>query len=170
MDSINLETIRIFIIWGGVALALLISALVLYLVVRRKRRRRDQLSANTRPSKARTGAETGLPANGVEGGFGLQFTQESGITTTFTALPASIGRDVQNDLVLDDETVSPQHARVYYDGFVGAVCIMDLDSAGGIRIDGHPTRKNVLQNGVIVRLGDAQLEFRDTGYIHPDPL
>src|SRR5512140_64100 len=47
--------------------------------------------------------------------FGLAFFVEDGAPKTFTRLPINIGRNEQNDLVLQDETVSAQHAQVYYD-------------------------------------------------------
>ena len=170
MGEISFQAFWVVILVGGVVLALFVGAIVWFMIARRQRKRREQLTAKTQPSSTQAQPVASLSANGVEEGFGLQFIDESGSVKTFTTLPISIGRSAQNDLVLDDETVSSQHASIYYDEVVGAVCILNLDSPGGIRIDGHPTRKNILQNGVKVRLGDAQLEFRDTGYIHPDPL
>jgi hypothetical protein len=99
--------------------------------------------------------------------YGLNFLSESGENRVFANLPISIGRGEQNDLILADESVSTVHVRVYYDEIVDDVCIVDLDSLNGLYIDDKPTRKNVLQDGVKIRLGQVQMTFRDTGYIHP---
>jgi pSer/pThr/pTyr-binding forkhead associated (FHA) protein len=115
-------------------------------------------------------ANTGKSPQGVHGasdqGFGLQFQFASGESKTFTSLPISIGRSKQNDIILSDETVSAVHARVYYDEQVKDVCILDNDSLNGLFIDDQPTRKNVLHDGVRIRIGSVELTFRDTGYLH----
>jgi pSer/pThr/pTyr-binding forkhead associated (FHA) protein len=100
--------------------------------------------------------------------YGLKFVLTSGTAFTFTTLPISIGRGDQNDIVLKEETVSARHAQVYYDELIKDVCIVDYDSLNGLFIDDHPTRKNVLYEGVKIRLGGAELTFRDTGYIHAE--
>lgn len=98
--------------------------------------------------------------------FGLKFSLDSGKTWTLDTLPARIGRSEQNEIVLDDESVSAIHAQVYYDDLIGDVCIQDLDSLNGLFINNLPTRKNVLQDGAKIGLGKLGLTFRDTGYIH----
>ena len=110
-------------------------------------------------------AQTTAPSAAIV--FGLAFSFDSGETKTFTALPVDIGRGERNQIVLADPSVSSAHARVYYDERLKAVCIMDCDSLNGLFIDEQPTRKNLLQDGVKLRLGSATLTFRDTGYIHP---
>ena len=106
-------------------------------------------------------------SQGAEGDeFGLKFIFASGESRVFTSLPISLGRGEPNEIALDDETVSAVHARIYYDERVGDVCILDNDSLNGLFIDDQPTRKNVLNDDVRIRLGSAELIFRDTGYIH----
>jgi len=112
-------------------------------------------------------SKPGAPQGSKEQGFGLQFIIESGETKTIKTLPVSIGRSDQNGIVLKDDTVSSTHARVYYDEQVGNVCIVDVDSLNGLFINDQPTRKNVLYDGCQIKLGKANLTFRDTGYIHP---
>jgi pSer/pThr/pTyr-binding forkhead associated (FHA) protein len=114
---------------------------------------------------------TQVPQNtGTDSGqeYGLKFILPSGKALTLTSLPISIGRSDQNDIVLKDETVSAKHAQVYYDDLIKDVCILDNDSLNGMFIDGQPTRKNVLYDGVKIRLGGAEIAFRDTGYIHAE--
>lgn len=100
--------------------------------------------------------------------YGLKFVLPSGKALTHTSLPISIGRSEQNDIVLKEKTVSARHAQVYYDGLIKDLCIMDYDSLNGLFIDDQPTRKNVLYDGVKIRLGGVELTFRDTGYIHAE--
>ncbi len=97
--------------------------------------------------------------------FGLNFTFGNGESKTFTSLPITIGRSEKNDLVLKDMAVSSVHARIYYDETVKDICIQDNNSLNGLFIDDQPTRKNILYDGVKLRLGDTALTFRDTGYI-----
>jgi pSer/pThr/pTyr-binding forkhead associated (FHA) protein len=102
-----------------------------------------------------------------ERGFGLKFILPGGESKLFTALPVSIGRATNNDIVLADETVSAQHAQVYYDHKAQDICIIDLDSLNGLLIGDQPTRKNILYDGVKVGLGLSSLIFRNTGFIYP---
>ncbi len=100
-------------------------------------------------------------------GFGLKFILPGAEPRLFTTLPISIGRNPSNDIVLADETVSAQHAQVYYDDKAQDICIVDLDSLNGLFIGGQPTRKNILYDGVKIGLGMVSLIFRNTGFIYP---
>jgi FHA domain len=98
--------------------------------------------------------------------YGLKFVFADGHEQLFTELPISIGRGKENNLIVDEPTVSDVHAAVYFDEAVHDVCIVDQDSLNGLGIDDMPTCKNVLHDGVTINLGAANLGFRDTGYIH----
>lgn len=98
--------------------------------------------------------------------YGLKFILDSGETKTFNSLPIKIGRDTGNELLVDDDMVSGVHAEIYYDDVLNDVCIRDLDSTNGLYLNDLPTRKNVLQDGIKIRIGRRSLVFRDTGYIH----
>ena len=100
--------------------------------------------------------------------YGLKFILPTGESKVFAELPISIGRGEQNDLVLQDETVSSSHARVYFDDRLRSVCIVDLGSLNGIYLDGLPSLRNVLYDDAKIRFGKVELTFRDTGYLHPD--
>jgi pSer/pThr/pTyr-binding forkhead associated (FHA) protein len=99
--------------------------------------------------------------------YGLKFVFESGEFKVFDSLPISLGRAEQNDIVLSDDSISAMHAKVYYDQQIKDICIVDLDSLNGLYVDGQPTRKNILYDGVQIGLGKVVFTFRDTGYIHP---
>lgn len=98
--------------------------------------------------------------------FGLKFVLSDGHEFLFTSLPITIGRSPGNALMIDHDTVSADHALVYFDEQIQDVCIVDRDSLNGILIDMLPTRRNVLHDGVKISLGEVVLQFRDTGYIH----
>ncbi len=68
-------------------------------------------------------------------------------------LPFSIGREAGNALVLDDLSVSAQHARILYDPAFNGLVIEDLDTPSGILVEGLPTRKNLLQSGMQLTVG-----------------
>jgi pSer/pThr/pTyr-binding forkhead associated (FHA) protein len=98
--------------------------------------------------------------------YGLIFSLPSGEEFTFNSLPITIGRSIENDLVIQRETVSSTHARISYNDAIREICILDLDSLNGIFVDHFPTRLNVLYDGIQIGLGDESVTFRDTGYIH----
>jgi pSer/pThr/pTyr-binding forkhead associated (FHA) protein len=129
----------------------------------------------TEPSEENKTGQAPLPAEVNPGSgekakdqefFGLKLILDSGEEFTFTTLPVSIGRSETNQIVLKSETVSGNHAQIYYDELAQEVCILDLDSLNGILVDHAPTRRNILSDGVKISLGDVELTFRDTGYIH----
>ena len=98
--------------------------------------------------------------------FGIQFINQNEEAWNFENLPVTIGRDPDNDLVLTESTVSGKHAVVLFDETLGAVCIKDQDSRNGLYVNDLPTRMNILVDGDRIRLGEASIVFRDTGYIH----
>ncbi len=103
----------------------------------------------------------------LPGGFGLCLVDENGKTVVIQGLPVTLGRLDENQIILKESTISAHHACIDYHQQLEAVFIEDLDSLNGLYIDGRATRKNVLQDGVKIRLGSVTLTFRDTGYIHP---
>ena len=100
--------------------------------------------------------------------YGLKFILPTGEAKVFTELPITIGRSEQNHLILEDDTVSASHAQVYFDERHRNVCIIDLGSLNGMYLDGLPSLRNILYDDAKIRLGQTELTFRDTGYIHPD--
>lgn len=76
----------------------------------------------------------------------------------------SIGRKAdQNDIVLDDDTVSKQHARVRFEG--GKFVLHDLASANGTFIQDEKTgewkkiQHRQLTDGMMIKLGETVLAF-----------
>ncbi len=70
---------------------------------------------------------------------------------TFFRLPVTIGRTGDNDLVLDDSTVSKRHARVVRDN--GTYYLEDLGSTNGTRVNGRRVRRCLLRGGEAIRFG-----------------
>lgn len=70
-------------------------------------------------------------------------------------LPITIGRESDNDIVINDATISRRHARVYYDNEEETFCIEDLNSDNGMIINGRPSRRNILLDRYQIRLGET---------------
>jgi len=75
----------------------------------------------------------------------------------------TIGRDSDNDLVIDEHfvgwrTVSRHHARVERDG--ESFVLVDMDSENGVYVNGRRTRENILHDGCHVSFGRVRFVFR----------
>lgn len=67
-----------------------------------------------------------------------------------------IGREPDhNDVVIDDRTISRQHARIRYEK--GAYVIYDLASANGVFVNGEQVQRRVLTHGDRIKLGQVML-------------
>ncbi len=85
----------------------------------------------------------------------------------------TIGRMPQNDIHLDDPTVSGEHAAIVLEN--NAV-IEDLDSTNGVFLNGKRVSRQQLNNRDVIAIGRHQLkyvddmadEFERTVIIHPD--
>ena len=71
----------------------------------------------------------------------------------------TIGRDRENDIVLDSDSVSRRHARVEYRE--GAIFLADLDSTNGTYVndDSEPVRDCQLRRGDQVKIGDTIFKY-----------
>jgi transglutaminase-like putative cysteine protease len=74
---------------------------------------------------------------------------------------ATVGRAGDNDVVLDDATVSSHHARLSWQG--SALVIEDLSSANGTFVDGKRIRNARTRPGVELRLGQVLLPWGHPG-------
>jgi len=70
----------------------------------------------------------------------------------------TIGRDPENDIVLDHPSVSRKHARLTRDHLT--VTIKDLNSSNGIWVSGAKSEKVALEDGMVVRIGFANLIYK----------
>lgn len=74
----------------------------------------------------------------------------------------SLGRALDNDIILEDSRVSRHHAQLRrrYDRYV----LYDLGSSGGTRINGYPVEECVLHSGDVISFADVQVIYGE------DPL
>ena len=83
---------------------------------------------------------------------------------TFTKSHVMIGRALENDIVVDDASVSKFHAKIYYGE--GDVTITDLGSTNKTIINGRMLSPHVaaaLQNNDQIKLGKLILKFLEKG-------
>lgn len=86
--------------------------------------------------------------NGPGAGLLLELSEATAI---------SLGRSPGNDIVLEDDAVSGQHARVRCED--GAFVVHDLQSTNGTFINERRIERHTLVNGDVVRLGETLMEF-----------
>lgn len=86
-------------------------------------------------------------------GFGTDEQQEQ----VFDQNVITIGALNDNDVVLDDDTVSRHHCRIVQedDGYV----IVDLDSTNGTHINGVHIREAYLSANLVVTVGNTDIKF-----------
>ena len=104
------------------------------------------------PRGDRTGA---LAAFGIRGGPFI------GEEIPVRAPVARIGRAAENDIVIDDDSISARHALLEFEE--GVWRITDLESTNGTYVEGirlAPEVRTPLHYGVSVRLGGLPLHFR----------
>ncbi|WP_295750642.1 FHA domain-containing protein [Undibacterium sp.] len=70
----------------------------------------------------------------------------------------SIGRRPENDLVLDQATISGHHAAI--DRTSVGIFILDLGSTNGTLVNGQPITKHLLQHEDVIEVGKYRLKFQ----------
>jgi hypothetical protein len=148
--------LKILSVVSGLLVVLVIGfallVLAVFLILRAMRRRR-------RPAPIPTAAVPFLKSSDGHLYFRLDRLKGNGLV---------IGRGGRGvDLKIDEstphaDTVSEQHARIYYDPACGHVIIEDLNSTNGVFINGRRApRQNLLKDGWVVGLGKVTLMYRD---------
>lgn len=66
---------------------------------------------------------------------------------------SSVGRDAQNDVVINDESVSGHHAEIRLED--GRHILKDLGSTNGLRVNGERAMESVLNDGDLLRFGSV---------------
>jgi pSer/pThr/pTyr-binding forkhead associated (FHA) protein len=81
----------------------------------------------------------------------------------------TIGRDLDNDIILDDKHVSRQHAQLRRR--YGQYVLYDLDSTAGTLVNGHKVREAPLRPGDTITFGKVKirLELVETVPDLPEP-
>jgi hypothetical protein len=88
----------------------------------------------------------------------------------FPALPVTLGRGEENDLVLPDPTVSRAHARLER-AESGQLRLVDLDSRNGLHLGDRPVREIAMDRRLTCRIGSVEIEiepFSDAPTIEVD--
>lgn len=73
-----------------------------------------------------------------------------------------VGRLPSCDLVINDPSVSKEHARLSWQGQTDTCTIVDLGSMNGTQLNGHPLeahKEYYVQDGDLVRFGDADFAY-----------
>jgi hypothetical protein len=74
---------------------------------------------------------------------------------------ATIGRSAENDVVLDDASVSNHHARLSWSG--ASLRVEDLSSANGTFVDGQRVKHSRLRPGADLRVGQVAVPWSHEG-------
>lgn len=82
-------------------------------------------------------------------------------THTMTGAELSIGRLPQNDIVIDNLSVSRRHLVITKenDGYI----LRDCDSKNGTFLNGQPVKETALADGDIITIGKYQIVFQEQG-------
>ncbi len=78
----------------------------------------------------------------------------------------SIGRRIDNSLVINDPRVSRTHAEVRC--FRGRYVVFDMDSSGGTYVNGKRVTHSIVYDGDVISLAGVQLIFRQSNLPRPD--
>ncbi|MCC6625118.1 MAG: FHA domain-containing protein [Deltaproteobacteria bacterium] len=88
-------------------------------------------------------------------------THLAGQEFPITAATMILGRTGENDLKVDHQSISSNHAKVVVSD--GRVKMVDLKSKNGIRVNGEYWEESTLKSGDIIELGKVQFRFVDKG-------
>ena len=78
---------------------------------------------------------------------------------TITKPRVTLGRGRNNDVILDNPTVSSQHAEIEFDGSAFEVRNKSRSYSQGIIVNGQLCQKCVLKNGDMIGLGKVIITF-----------
>jgi hypothetical protein len=73
----------------------------------------------------------------------------------------SIGRSLENDIVLEDPGVSRRHAQIRWRN--GRFVLLDLGSRAGTQVNNRPASEHELKSGDIITLGGAIIIYGEEG-------
>jgi len=82
---------------------------------------------------------------------------EEGRDYAFERIEITIGRTMENDVVLPDPGISRQHLSIRDKG--GAYILKDLGSSNGTLLNGHKVLEEVLKSGDVITIGGAKVRF-----------
>jgi pSer/pThr/pTyr-binding forkhead associated (FHA) protein len=107
--------------------------------------------------------------SGALAAFGIQAGPRVGDEVPVRLPVVQIGRGAQNEIVIDDDSVSASHARLEFDS--GGWRLTDLRSTNGTFVESvrlAPEVPTPLRYGSTVRFGGVRLHFRPVEEADPD--
>jgi FHA domain-containing protein len=92
-------------------------------------------------------------------GFSLKILEgpDSGKVYSFDRVEITIGRTMDNDVVINDPGISRQHMSIRDKG--GAYILKDLGSSNGTKLNGKKIGEEVLRPGDVIMMGTVQVRF-----------
>jgi hypothetical protein len=72
----------------------------------------------------------------------------------------TVGRGLNNDIILEDTRVSRHHAQLRYRG--RRFWVSDLGSTNGTYVNGEQVEEQALRDGDVISLGGLELTFKET--------
>ena len=79
----------------------------------------------------------------------------------------TVGRSPDNDIVIDDPTVSRTHARITLDG--GHFTVEDLNSTSGTQVDGRKAERFAVMPGSVMRVGNSEFVLNNVQSEYKNP-
>jgi len=103
-------------------------------------------------------ADSGASRRSGDGRRGRELVSETGRRHPLKLGANAIGRASDNDLVIDDRSVSRYHALLLVDA--DRLTLRDLDSSGGSKVNGSSVREATVVDGDELTFGDANLRLQ----------
>lgn len=89
--------------------------------------------------------------------------------TRIQQLPITLGRGYHNDVILDDNYVAAEHARIETNQ-LGELLITDLNTKNGLYLNEKPVNFGIITGNEIYQLGRTQLRIRPESFRVTDEL
>jgi hypothetical protein len=152
----NEESNRIWLIIGLIGGVFLFVAVIVGIFFFRRSRKRLPQAPLQEPT---------APPQTLQGTIGQPYLLDSNGRYFFiNTLPFTIGRDMNNNLIIDEsfpqwQSVSRKHAQIiqHSQGYV----VEDRASQNKLRVQGRPTERNLLRNGWKLHVGGVEFTFFD---------
>jgi len=103
------------------------------------------------------GGKTRIMPAADEASLKVTSGQMAGRVFTLANRRMSIGRTDDNDIALEDDTVSSSHAVISFGG--GCWTVEDVGSRNGTFVNDRPVSQKELENGDVVKFGEIQMRF-----------
>jgi len=97
----------------------------------------------------------------------IQSGPERGTEITLRPGRNRLGRHADNDVAINDESVSGHHCEITPDA--GGLRVVDLGSTNGTFVDGEPIQQAVMRPGQRLQVGTVELLFEPSVHVHAQP-